>query len=680
MAKQSRFQDINNPFLVQQTLFLPTSVREGLEFFPPLVYDKAGLQEILQKPEEGLGLDLEFDPDTGKPSILGISNRHLTGAIPWDSQLAREVVEVAEKAKVEIVGHSVVGADRPILEGALGIKTPLKLWDDTLIRFYLCNPDFCKTPGKEEDDDDTGAMGFMGLWTMASIYTDVPAWKTCRGKACEGPCPKHYPFDYCAVDSWTGLMAKFGLVEEMKEKKIPEKLHRDLMELSEITYLMETRGIKIDRDYVNSLESRFESDKAQLFPQEDGKHAAFNPRSPAQIKDYFAKNGLTLADTDKKSIRKALEKEIKARKLDGNWILPDRDSRDIVEILEIAGGLPEPVASAYRLYKYKESGKGLSSWFDSRYLDAEGFVHPRFIVPGTSMGRLASSRPNFTNIPARGFGARIKQSLVPRDSSLDIVKADSSQLEMRVMLHYGGYDLNDLASDPFAGLVERSKGAFKPAADFMHGKERDVAKSLVHANNYGEGVIILSGKELEQRKREIDAGALLVYRDWEYRGGLVGFTGGNLAERLFGNKTWESRKKALELQELVNEEFPWIRRLHRKIALQIEERKGIQLETGRFLPLYGSPEDDFKMGTAAVGQGSGADYIQSVMLRYYREHNVVPLLMIHDELSFEIPKAWSDKQAIDFMKLMEEPTERLQGFWCPAVPKRGPNLGSMRAL
>lgn len=636
--------------------------------FPPVYTDWEGFEKVLNSPlmAQGVGLDLEFNSSTLRPSILGIANREEAAAIPWDSDLARACVRRTEDLGTQIVGHSVIGADRPVLEKALGFRTPLALWDDTIIRHYLCNPQLCKTPSKEEDESDgggSGAMGFMNLWAMGSLYTDLPQWKVCRGKACDGPCPLHRPFEYCAIDAWAGLEAKYGTAAEMARKGIPEKLHQDLSRLTDICVRMEDQGICIDREYVRSLEENFDVLKAELFPPE----APFNPRSPTQIKAYFEARGIGLPETDKKTLSKVLEKEAKRR----GFALVD---------LEYAETLPPELEWLFKLFQFKESGKGLKSWFDDKYIDRDGLIHPRFIVTGSSMGRLASSRPNFTNIPARGFGAKVKPAIIPRDPSLDLVKADFSQLEMRIMLHYGGFVLKDLAGDPFAGLVERSRGQFKPAAAFLHGKERDVAKVLVHAGNYGEGVIVLSGKDLEKRKAEIDFGALRVYRDWEYRGGVVGFTGANLAERLFGNKTRESRKAALELQELVFDEFPWIRNTQRSVCRQIEEKRGVQLETGRFLPLFGSPEDDFKMGTAAVGQGGGADHMQSVMLRFDEETGRIPLLVVHDEATFEIPKAWPNSQALEFIKLMEEPTSRMEGFWCKAPAKRGPNWGTMESI
>lgn len=670
--KKPKFNLPDNPIYVQPNLFLPPGVSESNDF-PPIHKDYDGFQAVLDDPSvvEGLGLDLEFNSETGKPSILGIANRKAAAAIPWDAELARACEATVRRLGTKIVGHSVIGADRPVYEGALGVETPLELWDDTIIRHYLCNPDLNKTTGKEEEEGDGGggAMGFMNLWTMASLYTDIPQWKICRGKACAGPCPLHDAFSYCAIDSWAGLEAKFGMEAEMRSKGIPEKLHWDLSVLTDITTRMEKRGINIDREYVADMEKNFEEHKLEIFPVElvNGKkvYKDFNPKSSQQVTAWFHSRGIVLENTDKKTIRKTLERESKRRGLD-------------FESLGTYPSLAPEIDALYRVFEFKESGKGLKAWFDDRYVDKNGLIHPRFIVVGTSMGRLASSRPNFQNIPARGFGAAVRKAIIPRDPSLQLVKADYSQLEFRKMLHAAGFDPRDLKSDPFVGLVSRSAGQMKPAAEFMHGTERDVAKSLVHAYDYLEGIVVLYGKELDRRRNEIDSGALLVYRDWEFRGGVVGFTGANLAERLFGAKTYENRKAALALQELVTAEFPMIRDLHRKITQEIEERQGVQLETGRFLPLYGSPADDAKMGAAFHGQGGGAEYVQGIMRRYWLEHQQIALLQVHDELVWELPVEWEDKRISEFLWLMGQEAENLPGFVSAFKAKRGANWKEMK--
>lgn len=669
--RRLKYQDDENPVALQSTLFTPTGVCSGRDPFPPILRDAAGVKEILADIPDGVGIDLEFSPTTGRPTILGIANRKTCVGIPWDAELCKLTIETAQRKHVKLVGHSVIGADRPVVEGATGVKTALYDWECSMTRFYLANQDFTKTPGKDEDEDDSGAMGFLGLWTMASLYTSLPNWKSCRGNACDGPCPLHQPFDYCAIDSWAGLEGAFNLRQDMAEKHIPERLYEDLLKLSEIADLMQRRGVAVDQQFVAKLEKSFEAKKAELFPFQvvGGKtvYTQFNPKSGKQVLSYFSTRGIPLSSTEKSEVRAALDKEL--RKL----------SLDIDEAS--SAKLPDTVDNLYRLWQYKDAGKGLASWFAAKYVDKDSLSHPRWIVCGTSTGRMASSNPNYTNIPARGFGAQVRNAIVPREKGLVLLKADASQMELRKCLHAAGVE-RKLSKDAFTDLVVAAAGKFDKAAELYHGNARDMAKSTSHAGNYGEGLQVLFPKDLDRAtiKKEIDVGARLLFRDWEYAGGLVSFTGANLAQRIFGDKSYESRKKALEIQEIYFEAFPEIRPWQKKVSHIIQDKKAIQSGTGRHLQLYGSPEDNLKIALAFIGQGEGADFMQEKIRRYYDELGVLWLLFVHDEAVFEVPAEWSTAKLRDYTAILMEESGNLPGFSCPFKFKLGPSWGEAKGI
>lgn len=213
-SKFSRIVTPDEPDYVQTSLFAPEVIQSS---FPPIKDDIADIlsDRLIGEP---LGLDLEFNSKTGKPSILGVATPRMCAAVPWTEYDANFVSFYGGP----YVGHSVISADKPVWDKALGIETSLDDWEDSMIAYYLCNADFCQAPGKAEDADDAGALGLMNLWTMASLYTEVPQWKVCRGKACSGPCPRHDVFGYCAVDAWAGLVSYLALRDEMKRKGIPE--------------------------------------------------------------------------------------------------------------------------------------------------------------------------------------------------------------------------------------------------------------------------------------------------------------------------------------------------------------------------------------------------------------------------------------------------------------------------
>ena len=101
-----------------------------------------------------------------------------------------------------------------MIEKALRRLTPSVLWRDTMVTHWICNPDLASVPKSlvnNDVDSDAGAvLGMMNLWAATSLLHDTPNWKSCRGaeECLQGrwPCPEHNELDYCAVDSWAGLV------------------------------------------------------------------------------------------------------------------------------------------------------------------------------------------------------------------------------------------------------------------------------------------------------------------------------------------------------------------------------------------------------------------------------------------------------------------------------------------
>ena len=687
----SKIANPDKPVYQQAGLFPVTSERPKYDPFPKL-YQGAEANEyqfievLKDAVAEGLiGCDLEFN-DT-RPTIIGIASRTKAIAVRWNEDLARVVVDQAQRRGVNIVGHSTIGAEKQELEKALGIKTPTSMYDCSLVAHHLCNADFTKLAGKE-DGEEAGSLGLMNLWVVASLYTDLPMWKDCRGGLCEGPCPRHSVFDYCAVDSWASLASFYKLQDEMKSLNIPHSFYRDRMDLTNICIEMEKKGLSINREWVTEMDKKAQDYKESLFPFDmvNGKpvYREVNPKSRKQVLEYCKENNIHLEDTTKADVAKLLESTAKKEGFVAENV------KLLCEQLEQAPEISKKLDVVYRLYQFKSSGKGMKSWFADKYFGKDGKIHPRFVSTGTCTGRLSSSRPNFTNIPARGWGAEAKKSIVPAEGC-DLVDSDASQLELRVILFLAGYDVGSIGKDAFAWLVTQSEGYFAKAAVMAAMTERDISKSVSHGSDYLEGVSVLMPSDLAKPhiKAEIEYGARVLYtrkhkprltRDWDYRGGIVSFTGANLAERLFGDRTLANRKKALQITEDIYFEKFWAIREWQMKVLEMAEKGYVQSPVGRYLRLYGSPEDDAKMAVAFFGQGLGSDLIQAIMLRFHRELNAIPSLMVHDSLVFEVDKAWSDEKVKEFISLMYEETALIPGLKAPGKAKRGPNYGDLRPI
>ncbi len=683
----------------QMNLFGATGVKEtpkNIQSFPEIFQTRQGFERVVDavNPQDGLGIDFEFKTYR-KPSIMGIANTDMAAAIGCEPNILRSAIAWCLRNKIKLVGHSFLGAEKRVIKEYLGIDVPLELIDDSMVSHYLLNQDFCKSSGKEEDE--AGSFGFMNLWVTASMVLDVPQWKSCRGRACEGPCPTHEVFGYCGVDAWASVAAVKEHRKQMREFGVPEQLYRELIELSSICDKMEQQGLRIDIPYIEKLNKEMEENKDKIFQYETfGKnkvYTEFNPRSSDQIIEWFKGAGIPLKTTDIKYISKILEKR-------GN----KEGFGELKEYVEYLDGCEEnlssPIRELYKLYQFKSAGKGTDAWYSEKYR-TEDFIHPRFIVTGTSTGRLASSRPNGANIPQRGWAVvkdeqgnefnRIKAGIVPRDEGLDFVEADYSQMEFRGVLYFSGTNPKDIGEDAYTWLVQQDYESFRKAAASWPGlnpdKLKDVrycGKTMALAANYWESFELYTADDLMRPhiKRQIANGAIRLYPKWEYCGGIVGFTGSNLAHRFFGNKSDENRKRALDIMEdAYFKAFPQVRTWQQKVSAEIESTGRVTSPTGRFLRLYGSPRDNFKVALAFLGQGcTGADHAQAVMLRYKRELGVIADLVVHDSMVLSIPKGWSDKQANEHMQIMREETWRLPGFACPIEVKRGPNYGQLRKL
>jgi DNA polymerase I-like protein with 3'-5' exonuclease and polymerase domains len=623
-----------------------------------------------------VSVDFEFPPETMEPSIIGLSAGAGAHSAYYD-KIGRDTLRTLEYNKVTWVGHNSLTVEREIIASETGSVVPLERMEDTMLLHYLCNAELCKGAvkgGMDDEDEDVKerGMGFMDLWSMSSLYTDLPQWKQCRGEHCDGGCRFHDVLGYNGIDALSCDLALPNLLDDMRRKQIPDALYQNLKKLTVLTHKMTEQGIKMDRELVRKLESEFEARKGSIFPSKwvpkIGKkgqelktkelvwEAPFNPRSPKQVLEWFSANGVGLDSTDKEEIQHALAN------------LNDKSPEDVRLWLG-------------KLYEFKDAGKGLKPWTDERYFHVDGLMHPRFPPYGSSLGRLSSSWPNFMNIPRVGWGKGVRAGVIPRDPSLMLVKADKSQLELRMCLWYAGYPLPK--DDAFTWLVENSGGVFYKIAEDNPDKgwtPRDWTKSVSHGGDYGEGVKVLYGRDLDKSstKRAIEAGALVVYRDWEYHGGVVGFTGTNLATRLFGSATWENRRRALQIQEAYFGRFGAIREWQKRVSAQAETGH-VQTASGRYLTLLGSPEDKFKIALAMYGQGGGADDVQDAMRRY-DDLGYIPLLQVHDELVFELPKTTPDQRVLDFFRPFSMPSTSLVNnplalgpFMCPVSVSRGPN-------
>ncbi len=264
-----------------------------------------------------------------------------------------------------------------------------------------------------------------------------------------------------------------------------------------------------------------------------------------------------------------------------------------------------------RILEYRELSKLVSTYVDSLPKDVytgTGRIHTSFNQTGSATGRIASQDPNLQNIPVRtDSGRRIREAFIAGDGA-QLVSADYSQVELRVLAH--------LSDD--AGL----KDAFHAGED-------------IHSST-ASTVMGLNPEDVTSEHRRIAKAVNF--------GIVYGMGGFGLATRLE-----IERKEADAFIEAYFERFPMVRKYMDDTIAGARENGYVQTLLGRrrYLPEIKASNQQARAAAERMAinmpvQGTAAEIIKLAMLRMQErlddtEMRTLMLLQIHDELLFEAP-------------------------------------------
>jgi DNA polymerase-1 len=247
----------------------------------------------------------------------------------------------------------------------------------------------------------------------------------------------------------------------------------------------------------------------------------------------------------------------------------------------------------------------------------DGRIHTTFHQTIAATGRLSSTDPNLQNIPIRtDEGRRIREAFVVGDGYAELMTADYSQIEMRIMAH--------LSKDE--GLI----GAFNSGED-------------LHTYVASQAFSVPTTEVTPEMRRRIKA---MSY------GLAYGLSVYGLAQQL--------RIPAEEAREQMNAyfaRFGGVRDYLQQIVVQASKDGYTETILGRrrYLPDLTSDnrqrrEMAERMALNAPIQGSAADIIKVAMLGVYRALEKAGLrsrmlLQVHDELVLEV--AEGEREAVE---------------------------------
>jgi DNA polymerase-1 len=266
-----------------------------------------------------------------------------------------------------------------------------------------------------------------------------------------------------------------------------------------------------------------------------------------------------------------------------------------------------------RLLEYRTLSKLKGTYVDSLpqlIHPGTGRVHTTFSQTVAATGRLSSQDPNLQNIPIRTeVGRRIREAFVPGEANWQIVSADYSQIELRIMAHLSADSTLIRTFEKGGDIhVETAARIFDVPAQDVTADMRRAAKTVNFGIIYGQTDFGLS-QELGIPRHEAK-----VFRENYFKlyPGVAEFT----------RRTIEFCRQNGYVETILGRQrrIPDIEADNRQIR-EFAERAAINHPV----------------------QGSAADMIKRAMITIFRrlkeeKFSSRLLLQVHDELVFEAPK------------------------------------------
>ena len=315
---------------------------------------------------------------------------------------------------------------------------------------------------------------------------------------------------------------------------------------------------------------------------------------------------------------------------------------------EILSRLASEHTIAGKILDFRELQKLKSTYVDTLPTlinSRDGRIHTCYNQAVAATGRLSSTNPNLQNIPIRTEkGREIRKAFVAKSKDYEIMAADYSQIELRIMASF--------AQDQ--SMIEA----------FQQGRD-------IHTTT--------ASKIFKVAPEEVDADMRRKAKTANF-GIIYGITPFGLSQRLN-----IPRKEAGDIIDAYFIEFPGVKDYMNRVISQARENEYVETIMGRrrYLRDINSRNATLR-GYAernainAPIQGSAADMIKVAMIKIHHwmqkeKIGGVPLvsrmiMQVHDELVFEVYKEEKDlirEKVIDFMKYaipLEVPMEVEAGF------------------
>lgn len=555
------------------------------------VLDEAALAAVLTRARETRQLSVHVvgtNPDPMRAEILGVAlsatvgegiyvplgHRYLGAPrqLSW-VQLQGALAPIFADTSVRKIGYDLKRTENIFYRHDIKLAGTIS---DPMLAAYLLDPE---APNEAKD------------LVRRELGSEMPVFEEGTGRK-----SSRLLFDQLDVEQATTFGAPpaelaLAVAERLDRRVVDEglgKLYEELeLPLSRVLASMERKGVLVDTSKLATISAQVELECQAL-------------EARAQVAA-----GRKFAIRSRDQLETILFDELKLPVV--KRTLKGGRSTDAAVLEELADKHELPII----LLEYRELDKLKGTYLDAlpRAVNPEtGRIHTRFEQAVAATGRLSSTDPNLQNIPIRKEVGRLVRSAFIAPPGYQIVSADYSQIELRVLAH--------LAKDEQLSVAFRDQlDVHQHTASLLFG----VSRSDVTA-------------EMRRRAKAINFG--LIY---------------GMGEARLAREQGIPREEARRFMAAYFERFVGVRDFMTQTVERARAGEAVRTILGRrrFLPNLSSGNRGLRFEAERVAkntpiQGTAADILKLAMIRL-GDGDVVPgarmILTVHDELVFEVPDA-----------------------------------------
>ncbi|MDO5755058.1 MAG: DNA polymerase I [Tissierellia bacterium] len=524
-----------------------------------------------------------------EPKFLAINYKNGAGIFPFEEKLMESLKKVLEDESIEKISYDIKSDIYYGFKYGIDVKMP---YEDLTVAEYLIDP------STTNYDISRGAQSYLER-TVASEEEILGKGKK---KKSYGDLKDDELGNYLGMNIAITKELRQKLNDIIHERKMDPLYYEIELPLVKVLASMEYEGITVDQEILKDLGEGFQEEIDELTEKIHrivGEE--FNINSPKQLGEIlFEKLKLPIIKRTKTGYSTAQDV---LEKLQG--------SHEIIDYI----------------MRYRSLSKLVSTYIDG-FIDLvgeDGKIHSTFNQIITATGRISSKDPNLQNIPIRTpEGRLIRKAFVAKENH-QLVDADYSQIELRVLAH--------LSDDG------KMKDAFLHDADI----HRKTASEVFHVE--------MDEVTKTQRSNAKAVNFGIVYGVSDY----------GLSQNL-----GISRKEAKEYIEKYLNTYPGIQKYMDEIVKKAKNQGFVEtiMHRRRYVPEIKSKNFNIRSFGERVAlntpiQGSAADIIKIAMVNIYDALEKSPLkakliLQIHDELILETPEDEIDQVKDLLKKVMED--------------------------